>query len=100
MLNSVEDIAPHTVVLLYDLQLIPQLSNFLSTHYPVEFLKWNNPPFLELSIYHFQLYRDKNLVSWSANSIKPGQTVRIIAYAGWSCSILVTKANHFRFRQV
>ena len=36
------------------------------------------------------------MISWSANSMEPGQTARS---ASWPGSILVAKANHFRLQQ-
>ena len=52
----------------------------------------NHLPFSGLSNYHFRDVKMKTL-SWSANSIEPGQTARS---AGWPGSLLVAKANHVR----
>ena len=53
--------------------------------YHAEFLKWNDPPSIFGTIhYHFRDIKMKTK-SWSANSIEPGQTARMVA-----------KANHFQ----
>ena len=63
--------------------------------YHAEFLKWNNPPYIFVTVhYHFRDIKMKTW-NWSANSIEPGQTARMCSLAwlytggkGYSLSVL------------
>ena len=65
--------------------------------YHGKFLKWNNPPFFGAVHYHFQGYQDENLKLHGQPTVY--SLVRPHGCAGKPGSILVAKANHFRFQQ-